>query len=55
MQFRDATYEISLPPLDVRREIVARIAKSPQGERERSIVEGNRELFGFMRRRSRRW
>jgi type I restriction enzyme M protein len=31
--------EIPLPPLEVQREIVARI------ERERSIVEGNRELI----------
>lgn len=31
--------EIPLPPLEVQREIVARI------ERERSIIEGNRELI----------
>jgi len=30
---------------DNRSEIVTRIAKSLQGERERSIVEGNRELI----------
>ena len=30
---------------DNRSKIVTRIAKSPQGERERSIVEGNRELI----------
>ena len=33
------TIEIPLPPLDIQREIVARI------ERERSLVEGNRELI----------
>jgi restriction endonuclease S subunit len=33
--------KIPLPPLDVQREIVARI------ERERAIIEGNRELIGM--------
>ena len=36
---RIRTIEIPLPPLDIQREIVARI------ETERAIVEGNRELI----------
>ena len=42
MQFNDTSYkswEIPLPPLEIQREIVARI------EKERAIVEGNRELI----------
>lgn len=35
------TVEIPLPPLEIQREIVARI------ERERAIVQGNRELIGL--------
>jgi type I restriction enzyme M protein len=39
IQIKDATPETYVPPLEVQREIVARI------ETERAIVHGNRELI----------
>lgn len=43
-----------MSPMLYQREILTSIAKSPQGERERSIVKGNRELIRIYAEKSRR-